>query len=322
MIKSLTDPSDTFDIDFLKKEFDVVGFGQNSVDHICVVQEYPRLNSKCEILSHERLPGGQIATAVLFLARMGMRARYIGKFGGDELGRFALEGLRAESIDVSSVRIERDAVNRYAFIIVEKSSGERTVLGRRDPRLSFRESEVDMESICSGRILHLDGGEGPASLRAALLCRGQGIPVSIDLDTVPEGCDDLIANVDFLVVSSNLPSEFTGLSDPVRSLMKLRSYTDAFIVVTSGSGGAIALVGDQCVNFPALRVEAVDSTGAGDIFHAGFIYGVLQNWPLEKIMAFANASAGLSCTRLGAQTGIFPLAAIIKAAESLNISRR
>jgi sulfofructose kinase len=321
-LKTLASPSDRFDIAFPQKQFDVVGFGLNSVDHICVVPEYPHLDTKCEIVHYAKLPGGQVATAVLFLARMGMRTRYIGKIGGDELGQYALDSLRSESIDISSVRIEQDAVSRYAFIIVEKSSGERTVLGHRDPRLSFVESELDRESICSGRTLHLDGCDGPASLRAALFCRDQGIPVSIDLDAVVEDCDQLIANVDFLIVSSNFPCEFTGISDPVRSIVQLRDYCDGFIAVTSGSGGATALVGDQCVNFPALKVQAIDTTGAGDIFHAGFIYGVLQNWPLEKIMAFANASAGLSCTRLGAQAGIFPLATIMEAAESLIISRQ
>jgi sugar/nucleoside kinase (ribokinase family) len=321
-LKLPVNPSDTFDISFPHKPFDVVGFGLNSVDHICVVPEYPRLDSKCEILQYEKLPGGQVATAVLFLARMGMRTRYIGKLGGDEMGRYFLSSFQSESIDISSVRIEREAVNQYSFIIVEKSSGERTVLYRRDPRLNFTEAGLERGRICSGRFLHLDGYDGPAALRAALFCRDEGIPVSIDLDIVVESCEDLIRNVDFLIASSDFPYEFTGISDPVKSIPRLRDYCSGFIAVTLGSGGATALVGDRCINFPALRVQAVDTTGAGDIFHAAFIYGVLRNWPLEKIMAFANASAGLSCTRLGAQAGIFPLEQIMEAAESLRNSRQ
>jgi sulfofructose kinase len=318
-MKRLQDITDTFDLKFPEdKPFDAVGFGLNSVDHLCIVPEYPHLDSKSEIVQYEQLPGGQVATAMLFLSRMGLKTKYIGKIGGDNLGHFCLKKLELEAIDISSIRIEESARNQFSIIIIDQQSGERTVLCQRDSRLDFKEPELNEDAICSGRILHLDGND-PASLRAASWCQKQEIPVSIDLDKVAPNCTALIEQIDFLIVSSSFPSEYTGISDPIESFYSLRRKFNGFLAMTLGGNGAMAWVGDRCIQFPGLPVKAVDSTGAGDIFHGAFIYGLLQNWPLNKIMAFANASAGLSCTHLGAQSGIRSLSEIMQHIDETTI---
>lgn len=316
-IKTLRSPSDTFDVDFHQdKAFDLVGFGLNAVDHLCVVPQYPRFDSKTAILHYEKLAGGQVATTVSFVARMGMKGKYIGKVGSDDLGQFSLQSLRSESIDTSSVLVEHGARNQYAFIIVDKSSGERTILWERDLRLSFRESELKQEDVCAGKVLHLDGHDHQAAFRAACWAQEEGIPVVIDLDKVVPNAKELISKVDFLITSSNFPPDFTGIDDPIDSLLALRQYCSGFLAVTLGARGAMAVVGSECIRFPAFKVHAVDTTGAGDIFHGGFIYGLLRNWPLDRIMTFANAAAGLNCTHLGARAGIPPLSEILNLADN------
>jgi|WetSurMetagenome_2_1015567.scaffolds.fasta_scaffold212824_2 sulfofructose kinase len=311
-MKLIQDISDTFDLKFPEnKLFDVVGFGLNSVDHLCIVPEYPRLDSKSEIVQYEQLPGGQVATAMVFLSRMGLSTKYIGKVGGDNLGRFCLQKLELEAIDISSIRIEESARNQFSIIIIDQQSGERTVLCQRDSWLDFKEQELQEDAVCAGKILHLDGND-PASLRAASWCQKHEIPVCIDLDKVVPNCTALIEQIDFLIVSSSFSSEYTGISDPIESFHSLRQRFSGFLAMTQGSHGVIAWVGDRCIQFPGLSVKAIDSTGAGDIFHGAFIYGLLQNWPLNKIMAFANAAAGLSCTHLGAQQGIRSLSEIMQ----------
>jgi sulfofructose kinase len=311
-IKRLRDISDTFDLIFPSdKPFDVVGFGLNSVDHLCIVPEYPHLDSKSEIVQYEQLPGGQVATAVIFLSRMGLRTKYIGKAGGDHLGRFCLQKLALETIDISSIRIEESARNQFSIIIIDQQSGERTVLCQRDSRLDFKEQELNEDAVCAGKILHLDGND-PASLRAASWCQKHQIPVCIDLDKVVPNCTALIEQIDFLIVNSSFSSEYTGISDPIESFCSLRRKFNGFLAMTQGSNGAMAWVGDRCIQFPGLPVKAIDTTGAGDVFHGAFIYGLFQNWPLNKMMAFANAAAGLSCTYLGAQQGIRSLSEIMQ----------
>jgi sulfofructose kinase len=316
-VKKLGKASDAFDLSFPKnKPFDLVGFGLNAVDHLCVVPYYPHFDTKTAILHYEKLAGGQVATTVSFVARMGLRGKYIGKIGSDDLGNFSLESLRSEKIDISSVIVQPDSRNQYAFIIIDKTNGERTILWERDRKLNFSESELKREDVCAGKVLHLDGHDYEAAIRAAKWAQEEGIPVVIDLDKVVPRCGELIANVDFLITSSNFPADFTGIDDPIDSLMALRQHCDGFLAVTLGARGAMAVVGDECQRFPAFKVHAVDTTGAGDIFHGGFIYGLLQNWPLGRIMAFANAAAGLNCTHLGARAGIPPLREILQMAES------
>jgi sulfofructose kinase len=312
-IKRLISVEESFDLPLLDAQpFDVVGFGTNSVDHLCVLSEFPASDSKCEILHYEILAGGQVATAVTFLSRMGVRARYIAKVGGDELGRFSLESFRSESVDTAGVQVDKSAANQAAIILIEQKSGERTVLTRRERGLDFKPGELKREQICSGRILHLDGYDIAGSILAAEWCNDAGIPVCIDLDKAFHHCQELLDKIDFLIVSKNFPIEFTGLADPLKAFERLRNEFGGFLAMTMGAAGAMAWVGDQCVTFPAIKVDAVDSTGAGDIFHGGFIYGLLQNWPLQRIMNFANAAAGLSCGYLGARTGIRPLSEILQ----------
>ncbi len=311
-IKPLQSLSDTFDLQMRgNKPFDVVGFGLNSVDYVCVLPEYPRQDSKTEILQFERLAGGQTATALTFLARMGMHTKYIGKAGSDDAGRVSLQSFEGESIDISSVLVEQGARNSFSIILIDQKSGERTVLCRRDEELNFRESELKEDEVCGGRILHLDGYDSMA-LNAAVCCQRSSIPVCADLDAVVPQCRPLLENIDFLIVSSNFPSDFTRISDPEDSFKALRQCFEGFLAMTLGARGAAAWVGDQCIHFPGISVNPVDTTGAGDIFHGAFIFGLFQNWSLEKIMGFANTAAGLSCLHLGARNGIRPLPEILK----------
>ncbi len=301
-IRELQDPSETFNLPLAgNKTFDVVGFGENVVDRVCVVAEFPRHDTKSEIVRHEVLAGGQVATAIAFMSRLGMHAKYIGKVGSDEMGRISLESLKKEKIDTSSVLVAPGARNQYSFIIIDQESGERTILWERDPRLNFSETELNRQEICAGRFLYIDGKDPGAALVAAKWAQEEGIPVMIDLDKVVAHCDKLLPMVDFLIVSANFPAEMTGIGDPIESLFALRQHCSGFIAATLGVEGAMAIVGDSCIRFPAFNVHPIDTTGAGDIFHAAFIYGLLQNWSLEKIMTFSNAAAGLNCTRLGAR---------------------
>jgi sulfofructose kinase len=303
-VNRLDGPSDRFNLRFPpNKPFDIVGFGLNAVDHLCVVPHYPELDTKTEIIHHEILGGGQVATAVACVTRLGLRGKYIGKVGADESGRFSLASLVSETMDTTSVIVQEGAVNQFAVITIDQESGERTILWHRDPALNFREGELKREDLCAGRLLLLDGHDD-FSRAAARWAGEEGIPVVIDLDEVVPGCAELMESVDFLITNAAFPAKFTGIRDRAGSLLALRRYCKGFIAATMGAEGALAVLGDRCVRFPAFPVRAVDTTGAGDVFHGGFIYGLLQNWTLGRIMDFANAAAALSCCRLGARAGI------------------
>ncbi len=167
--------------------FDAVGFGLNAVDHLCVVPRYPEVDSKTPILSFARTAGGQAASAMVVLARFGLRVKYVGKVGGDETGAFSLASLRAEGVDVSDVPAVPGVTNQVAMIIVDQRNGERTILWHRPREIATRPDEITPEKVAVGRVLLVDGHDAPAAARAAAVARERGIPVVLDAETVKEG---------------------------------------------------------------------------------------------------------------------------------------
>lgn len=294
-----------FNLNFPKdKPFDVVGMGLNSVDFFCAVPEFPALNSKLKILRFLKQGGGQVATALVALTRWGIKTKYIGKVGGDELGQFSLNSIREEGVDASSVMIEPNSPNQFAMIIVDSVSGERTILWDRDERLMYREEELKREEICSGKLLHLDGHDIHAAIQCANWAKEEGIPTMIDLDRVEPLTSELIGGVDFLITSLRFPTLFTGISDREKALLEIQKQTPGFLCATLGHEGAMVLVNGEILYIKGFKINTIDTTGAGDVFHGGFIYGLLQNWDLTEILRFANAAAALKCCHLGGRSGI------------------
>jgi len=293
-----------FNLLLQEKPFDVVGMGLNSVDFISVVPEFPAPNSKMEMLQFSKQGGGQVATALVALSRWGVKTKYIGKVGEDELGQFSLNSLRQEGVDISSVAMESNATNQFAMIIVDSPSGERTILWNRDERLMYREGELQREEVCSGKIIHLDGHDIQATLQCVRWAKEEGIPAIIDLDKVEPLTSDLIKEIDFVITSSRFPMLYTGISDQKKALLELQKHTSGFLCATLGHEGAVALVNGEFLHVKGFEVKALDTTGAGDVFHGGFIYGLLQNWEVLEILRFANAAAALKCCDLGGRKGI------------------
>ena len=286
------------------KPFEVVGMGLNSVDFLSLVPEFPTLNSKMEILQFSKQGGGQVATAMVALSRWGIRTKYIGKVGDDELGTFSLNSLRQDGVDVSSTTIGPNTTSQFAMIIVDRASGERTILWNRDKQLMYREGELRREEVCSGKILHLDGHDIRAAIQCARWAKEEGILTVIDLDKIEPLTSELIKKIDFIITSSTFPTLFTGISDREKALTEMHRQTHGFLCATLGREGAVALVDGNILRVKGFKVDAVDTTGAGDVFHAGFIYGLLQNWEVKEILRFANAVAALKCRDLGGRRGI------------------
>jgi len=168
----------------------------------------------------------------------------------------------------------------------------------------YREGQLRKKDICSGKILHLDGHDIRAALQCARWAKEEKIPTVIDLDKVEPLTSELIKEIDFVVTSARFPTLFTGLSDREKALIELQKHTPGFLCVTLGHEGAVTFVNGELVYVKGFEVRAADTTGAGDVFHAGFIYGLLENWEIEEILRFANAVAALKCQDLGGRKGI------------------
>jgi len=285
---------------------DVVGLGLNAMDWITILPRFPEPMSKTPILSIHREPGGQVATALATCARLGLSTRYIGSVGSDETGRLQIASLEREGIDVTHVRVVDGASSQMAIILVEQGIGERTVLWQRDPRLIFPPEDVREDVIRSGRILHLDGHDSAAALAAARIAKDGGIPVVVDIDRIyDDRTFELLSQVDYLIAAEELALTVTGEPDPEKAALALSArFPEARTGVTLGSRGAVFVIDRSAVFSPAFQIEARDTTGAGDVFHGAFIYGLLQNWEFERTVRFSHAVAAIQCTGVGARTAI------------------
>jgi sulfofructose kinase len=288
---------------------DVVGVGLNATDTLIPVQHFPAAGSKVEFRSANVLPGGQVATAMVACQSWGLRTRYVGKVGDDLAATLHRSEFSNHGVETHLLTAQ-GCPSQQAFILVD-DAGERTVLWKRDDRLALQPSDLCREWIVEARALHLDGHDTAAATIAATWARSAGIPVVADLDELYAGVDALLPLIDFLITSRDIPGRISGESDLRKSLPVVQKrYGARFTAATLGSEGVLAYDGAQFHYAPAFRVDTVDTTGAGDIFHAGFIYGLLQGWPLPRQLEFACAAAALNCTGIGARGHIAPLAEI------------
>lgn len=298
------------------KPFDVVGFGLNSVDHLCVVQRHPRLDSKQPLVRYDQQPGGQVPTALVALQRWGVRTAYVGAFGDDPGGQLSRASLAAEGVDLSATIVRRATRNPVAVILIDEASGERSVLWERSRSLVLRSDEVRTATVTAGRVLLMDAVDMPTAIAAAQAAKAEGILTVLDTDSPAPGMDELLQLTDVLIVGAEFPARLTGLSDLRTALQATAKHGPWFAGVTLGPGGALALVRGEFHYVPAFRIPVVDSTGAGDIFHAGSIYGLLHGWRVRDLLRFAAAAAALKCEQLGGRPGIPTLARARALAES------
>ena len=284
-------------------EVDVVGVGLNATDTVIPVPHFPELGSKVEIHSANAFLGGQVASAMVACQQWGLRTRYVGKIGQDHAGemhRAEFERLGVEAHLFTSP----GCGSQQAFILVAPN-GERTVLWKRDSRLTLLREELQRAWIVNARMLHLDGHDTEAATQAAQWAHAAGVPVIADLDDLYEGYEKLLPNIDFLITSRDIPYRLMQEEDLRKSLPNVaQRFRCRLTAATLGEEGVLAWNGERFYYAPAFCVDALDTTGAGDTFHAGFIFGQLQGWPLQRQLEFACAAAALNCTAIGARGGI------------------
>ena len=298
---------------------DIVGVGLNATDTIIRLPHFPAFNSKVEFRVSEILPGGQVATAVTACARWGLKTRYVGKVGDDSAGLLQQNEMQKAGIEAHWIVVP-DCQSQSSFILVDEETGERTVLWKRDPRLELLPSEIRRDWVVQARLLHVDGHDCAGATQAAGWARAAHIPVTADLDNLYPGVEALLENVDYSIASKDFHSRLCGESDPFVSLPAIGSrFGCRLVAATLGSDGVLAWDGARFHYSPAFDLKPVDTTGAGDVFHAAFAYALLRGDELPRSLDFSCAAAGLACMGKGARGGI---ASLEKIEELIRNGRR
>ena len=265
-------------------QFDVFGFGTNAVDFLITVPSYPGFGSKVELANYVRSPGGEIATTMVGLQRLGMRTSYAGTFGEDEAGRFGMKSLADEGIGLKFADVIAGAETQIAFIVIDQKTGERTVIWKRDEKLRVTANSAPISAVKDCRIVHMTPHDTEACIRLAAAARAASVPVSLDIDNVFDGIETLLPLVDILIVSSEFPRKLLGIDDTQQALEILASkYGNALVGVTRGALGSVMLSGGEFIETQGFEVPGgcKDTTGAGDAFRVGLLYGLLQGESIE-----------------------------------------
>lgn len=288
-------------------KFDVTGFGTNAVDFLIRVPHYPEFNSKIELTDYVQAAGGEIATTMVGLERLGRRTSYIGRFGSDAAGEIGMNSLSSEGVDLTYAERIEGAQTQIAFIVIDERNGERTVIWKRDDKLRYTESDVPLDAVRDTKVLHFTPHDAAACVKLAGAARAAGAVVSVDIDNVFDGVDAVIAAADIVIASADFPRKLIGIADVREALTAMRDrFGSPVIGVTLGDAGSLVLSGGTFIESAGFEVPGgcVDTTGAGDSYRAGLLYGLISGNSIEESVRIANAVAALKCRSVGARTSL------------------
>jgi sulfofructose kinase len=284
-------------------KIELLGIGFCAVDYVGIVPFIP-IDSKVEIRNLKEQCGGASATAIFTASKLGSNAGFIGKVGDDAHGRRIIEDFKKENIDISGILIEKNATSAVTFVWIEEKTGKRSIAWNLGSKKPLKPEELTETGIRSIKVIHLDGHENQAAIRAIKIAKNNGIKVSLDGGSMTPNIDKIIEYTDFLIVSEEFAKKFTGMQKKENYLKKLMENEPDMVIVTHGKDGYYGYIGDKYIEKGSFEVDVVDTTGAGDVFHGAFLYGYIKNMGLEKSLEFASAVAALKCTKFGVRSAI------------------
>ncbi len=284
---------------------DIIGIGASVYDTVMQTDRFPKEDTKLETKATLAFGGGPCATALCAASTLGASTAYLGCLGDDAYGQFMLEDFKRFGVDTSGVHIKPNCVSFHSFVLLNTASATRTCLWNKGSVPALLPEEVDVLAVRHAKILHLDGHQLDAARHAAKIAKKAGVKVSLDAGGVYPGIDQLLPDVDFLIPSEEFAQAFTGKSntqDAVKSLYD--RFRPEFVIATQGAKGGIIYDGSEFCHYPAFLVNAVDTNGAGDVFHGAFCAAYTKGMRLLSCAQFASAVSALKCTKTGARTGV------------------
>lgn len=299
----------------------VVGVGHCAIDFLGVLPRFPEPDEKIEIEQFSQQGGGPVATALATLAIFGIPTRFIGKVSDDYFGNFIKKGLSNLGVDISMMITQPDKVSPFSFSAVVSSRETRAIFWTKGNINQINTNEIDIDKILdNAKFLLLDGNYPEIQIPIAEEAKNRGIGIIMDAGSFKEGFGDLIPLTDYLVASEQFATEVTPAAEIENSLKDLKKFGPKICIITSGDEGSIGIGEDgKTIKMPSYEVEVVDTTGAGDVYHGAFIYGIIQNWDLKKTMKFATIAAGLKCRFIGGRAGIPTLSKVEEIMNKWNI---
>jgi len=293
----------------MSTELDIVGLGMCTLDVLLRLKDMPSWQHGTRIDEFRIDGGGPVGTAMVASARLGAKVGFIGTAGNDESAEIKLRSMIDAGIDLSRLVRRPYPDDQVIIVHVHSETGERVFSGVGNiQRQPLRIDELDRDYITSAKYLHLDGFHYESALQSAKWMREAGKKVVLDghktSGSVGQHIRNLLEYVDVLISGSGFAKGLTGISDIREAGKRILDMGPNIFVQTEGEDGSWTITADKAFHTPAFKVDVIDTTGAGDVFHGAYIVGLLKGWNLQKVAIFSTAVSAIECTKLGGRVGI------------------
>ena len=285
----------------------VVGVGNVAYDNLCIIEDYPKEDSSTHILNIVNQGGGCVGSAMVCTSRLGESTSFIGNLGDDEAGRYIINDFIKEGVDISGITTIEGGRSSLGYVMIDPNKGTRTKFPYKDTLPDIEWTDDKVKQIQNAKILHIDGTQYNNCLEAALIAKEAGITISLD------GCskkEDNSLNVklaslsDILIMNAAYPFYTSGLDNFEEAMYFFQDLGPKVIISTQGEKGCVALINGELKTFPAYKVNAIDTTGAGDAFHGAFVAATLKGYSLEEAIRYSSAVSACKCRQIGGRAGL------------------
>jgi sulfofructose kinase len=284
---------------------EIVGIGASVYDTLMVTEGFPVEDTKLQAINTMLQGGGPCATALVAASVLGVSSEYMGILSNDTYGTFMLNDFKKYGVGTENIIIKEGYISSHSFVILNTRNSSRTCIWNKGTVPEFQPSDINVNAIKKAKVLHLDGHNLEAAIQAATIARENGVKVSLDAGGVYPGIDRLLSLVDFLIPSEEFAKKITGESDVAKAASILfYKYKPEFLIITQGPRGGFIYNRKEYMRYRSFNVNAIDSNGAGDVFHGAFIAGYVKGMNVIKAANFASAVAALKCTQVGARRSV------------------
>ncbi len=290
---------------------DVVGIGTSCVDLLANIPKLPESNKGTRINDYSWQGGGKVPTAMVALARLGAQCGMIGVVGDCAYGKFCIDDFKDHGIDVSRMVIDKDGETPFSIVLADDYTHGRSIIYYPGTTRGLQLEDLDKDYIQSARYLHLSDAT-PVTKQAALWAREKGIVVVYDADGYHQSIEDMIPLIDVFIASEFYYQAVYKDENYEANCKDLQKRGPDIVVFTLGERGCVGVQGDRYFVEEGFNVNVMDTTGAGDVYHGAFIFGLLQGWDAKRTARFSNAVSAIKCTRMGGRAGIPTFETVMK----------
>lgn len=283
----------------------IVGIGANVYDTLITVDGYPKEDTKMGCASVLECGGGPCGTALAAAARLGGDCAYIGALADDAGGRFLYADLEKFGISTEYVEMKSGSTSFASYVLLNSENATRTCVFSKNNLPEYELDQNKLSAVENADILLIDGNEMKNAQKAVEYAKNHPVKVLYDAGGLYDGVENLLPYVDILIPSEEFALQFTGEKTAENAAKALyERFSPEVIVITQGKKGGILFLDGEIKTYPAFSVEAVDSNGAGDVFHGAFAFAASAGFSYYDACIFSSAVSAIKCTKVGARDAV------------------